>query len=94
MEGIEGRDKRGVGIDPNEIPHPAFPDEPRDSIGRVPMGIDKNAAVPFADVLDKEVHEERGFPHARHPAQIYVAGRVNREFLLIDVVDADGGVHA
>ena len=67
MERIERRHKGSIRIDPDEIAHPRFGDEPGDLIRRVAVGVDKHAAVPLADVIDKKVEQEGGFAHPRHP---------------------------
>jgi len=66
MERVEGRDEGRVWVDPDEITHSAFGNEPGDLVGGVSVGIDKKAAAALTDVLDEEIDEQGGLAHARH----------------------------
>jgi hypothetical protein len=45
MKRFERRDERRIGIDPDEIPHPAFRDQLGDLVCRISVGINKESAV-------------------------------------------------
>src|ERR1700728_4655088 len=94
MERIERRDEGSIGVDPDEVPHPALGNQPSDLVGGVPVRINKKTAVALADVLDEKVDEQCGLSHAAHSLQINVLRGVDEDFTTGDTVGADGYVHA
>jgi hypothetical protein len=84
---------RSVGVNPNEIPHPAFRNELGYLVCRVPVRVYKKAAVSLRDVLDEKIYDERRFADARHALDVDVLRGVDREILSCDVVLANKGIH-
>jgi len=89
MERIEWRHKRGIGVNPDEIPHPAFRNQLGNLVSGVAVRVNKKSAVALADVLDKEIHEQCGLAHAAHPFDVYMLRGVDEELLIIDTVLSD-----
>src|SRR6185437_14138633 len=92
-EDVQPRHEWSVGIDPDEIAHAAFGNEPSDLVGGIAVRIDKNAAVALADVANEEVHECGGLADAGHALNVNVAGVVDDDVLAGDFVGADGDFH-
>lgn len=91
MEWVERRHKRCVRVYPDEVSHTRLRDELGDLVGSIAVGINKKPTVAVADVVDKQVDEQRGLSHAAHALDVDVLRGVNHEVLLVDVINADGG---
>ena len=72
MERIKRRDERRIGIDPDEVSHPAFWNQLCDLIGGVAVWVYEKTTVALPDVFDEKVDEQGRFSHARHPLDINV----------------------